>query len=105
MICALAEHLGRGSYFTYASPRDVFDELRRASAGGTADYSGITYEKIEANTGVFWPCPAEDDTGGAPGTPRACSPNVLPRPAAWPSSTPCAINRQRRSRTPLIRFT
>ncbi|MGH7185151.1 MAG: molybdopterin oxidoreductase family protein, partial [Pseudomonadota bacterium] len=70
MICALAEHLGRGRYFTYAGPRDVFDELRRASAGGAADYSGITYEKIEANAGVFWPCPAEDHTDGASGTPR-----------------------------------
>ncbi|MFG1752306.1 molybdopterin oxidoreductase family protein [Streptosporangium sandarakinum] len=49
-----------------AEPREVFDELRRASAGGIADYSGITYERIAAETGVFWPCP---DTGH-PGTPR-----------------------------------
>nr|BFE80113.1 hypothetical protein GCM10020093_027140 [Planobispora longispora] len=47
-------------------PREVFDELRRASAGGVADYAGITYERIAAETGVFWPCP---DTGH-PGTPR-----------------------------------
>jgi assimilatory nitrate reductase catalytic subunit len=44
----------------------VFDELRRASAGGIADYSGISYARIEAEQGVFWPCPAEDH----PGTPR-----------------------------------
>nr|WP_276206315.1 molybdopterin-dependent oxidoreductase [Thermoactinospora rubra] len=49
-----------------AEPREVFDELRRASAGGIADYSGITYERIEAETGVFWPCPSP----GHPGTPR-----------------------------------
>src|ERR1017187_7745483 len=47
-------------------PRVVFDELHRASAGGIADYAGITYERIEAEQGVFWPCPAEDH----PGTPR-----------------------------------
>ncbi|MFF5205475.1 molybdopterin oxidoreductase family protein [Streptosporangium sp. NPDC000396] len=47
-------------------PREVFDELRRASAGGIADYAGITYERIAAETGVFWPCPSEDH----PGTPR-----------------------------------
>ncbi|MFI6453606.1 molybdopterin oxidoreductase family protein [Streptosporangium amethystogenes] len=47
-------------------PREVFDELRRASSGGIADYAGITYERIAAETGVFWPCPAEDH----PGTPR-----------------------------------
>ena len=34
--------------------------------GGPADYAGITYERIDAETGVFWPCPAEDH----PGTPR-----------------------------------
>jgi assimilatory nitrate reductase catalytic subunit len=66
VICALAERLGRGDYFRFESAREIFDELRRASAGGVADYSGITYEKIEANAGVFWPCPAEDH----PGTPR-----------------------------------
>lgn len=49
-----------------ADPAAVFGELRRASAGGTADYSGITYPRIEAEGGVFWPCPSEDH----PGTPR-----------------------------------
>ena len=47
-------------------PRLVFEELRRASAGGIADYAGISYERIEREGGVFWPCPAEDH----PGTPR-----------------------------------
>ena len=37
-----------------------------ASKGGIADYSGITYEKIEKQKGVFWPCPSDDH----PGTPR-----------------------------------
>ena len=62
---ALADRLGRGSYFS-ADPAEVFDELRRASAGGIADYAGITYERIDAEDGVFWPCPSEDH----PGTPR-----------------------------------
>jgi assimilatory nitrate reductase catalytic subunit len=47
-------------------PEAVFDELRVASAGGIADYSGITYERIAAEDGVFWPCPSSDH----PGTPR-----------------------------------
>jgi assimilatory nitrate reductase catalytic subunit len=62
----LAHRLGKGRFFDYSSPRDIFDELRRASAGGPADYSGITYEKIDRQMGVFWPCPSEDH----PGTPR-----------------------------------
>jgi assimilatory nitrate reductase catalytic subunit len=49
-----------------SEPDVVFDELRAASAGGAADYAGITYERIVAEQGVFWPCPSETH----PGTPR-----------------------------------
>ena len=66
VICELADRLGRGEYFSYESAEEVFDELGRASAGGPADYSGITYEKIEENQGIFWPCPSSEH----PGTPR-----------------------------------
>ena len=62
----IAAALGRKRGFTFASPREIFEELRRASAGGTADYAGITYERIEREFGVFWPCPSADH----PGTPR-----------------------------------
>ena len=65
VMVELANRLGRGDYFV-DDPRSVFEELRRASAGGIADYAGITWERIEAEQGVFWPCPAEDH----PGTPR-----------------------------------
>ncbi|MFF9210366.1 MULTISPECIES: molybdopterin oxidoreductase family protein [unclassified Streptomyces] len=41
-------------------PEEVFEELRRASAGGLADYSGITYRRLAEENGVFWPCPAPD---------------------------------------------
>ena len=61
----LAERMGCPARFDTA-PRQAFDELRRASAGGTADYAGITYERIAAEQGVFWPCPSEDHAG----TPR-----------------------------------
>lgn len=55
-----------GGFRFPAEPRAVFDELRRASAGGPADYTGVTWERIEAHEGVFWPCPSVD----APDTPR-----------------------------------
>src|SRR5690606_25085513 len=48
---------------TFDSPRAIFDELRVASKGGVSDYSGITYEKIEKQFGVFWPCYSEDPQG------------------------------------------
>jgi assimilatory nitrate reductase catalytic subunit len=66
ILCALAERLGHGERFPSSAPEAVFDELRRATAGGRADYSGITYDKIRRAQGVFWPCPSEDH----PGTPR-----------------------------------
>ncbi|MDO9712637.1 molybdopterin oxidoreductase family protein [Paracraurococcus lichenis] len=65
ILAAIAARLGRGSLVP-ATPRAAFEELRRASAGGPADYAGITWERIKAEQGVFWPCPAPDH----PGTPR-----------------------------------
>jgi assimilatory nitrate reductase catalytic subunit len=68
---ALAERLGAGAHFPSSEPEDVFRELGAATAGARADYSGITYEKIRRQRGVFWPCPAANDAGGEhPGTPR-----------------------------------
>jgi assimilatory nitrate reductase catalytic subunit len=66
IIQDIARHLGRERGFTFTSPREIFDELRVASKDGIADYSGITYEKIEKQGGVFWPCTSEDHKG----TPR-----------------------------------
>ncbi len=70
IIQDIASALGRPRGFTFATPRDILDELRQASAGGVADYAGITYERLEREQGVFWPCPAEDH----PGTPRLFEP-------------------------------
>ena len=66
IICDLAHRLGRGQYFPFREPREIFEELRLASRGGIADYYGITYEKIDERKGVCWPCPSLDH----PGTPR-----------------------------------
>lgn len=66
IVLELAKRLGVGDKFNFQSSEEIFNELRVASKGGTADYYGITYKKIEDNMGVFWPCPSEDH----PGTPR-----------------------------------
>ncbi|MBM9509690.1 molybdopterin oxidoreductase family protein [Actinacidiphila acididurans] len=74
VISGLAARLGWENSFP-ADPEEVFTELRQASAGGPADYSGITYDRIAASDGVFWPCPAPETepgsdtaTGAGPGT-------------------------------------
>ena len=65
ILSALAKRFGAKSNFP-ADAASVFTELRIASAGGAADYAGITYQRIATEDGVFWPCPSEDH----PGTPR-----------------------------------
>ncbi|MFG2991207.1 molybdopterin oxidoreductase family protein [Streptomyces sp. NPDC048257] len=64
VLHGLAARMGIEKGFP-TSPEEVFEELRRASAGGPADYSGISYARIEAEQGVFWPCPE-----GSAGTQR-----------------------------------
>ncbi|MFD1175482.1 molybdopterin oxidoreductase family protein [Paenibacillus puldeungensis] len=76
LICALAERLGKGRYFSYASSEDIFDELCRASAGGKADYSGMSYSRIRESHGLFWPCPS----GEHPGTPQMFEGGSFARP-------------------------
>ncbi len=67
ILLEIARRLGKGKYFDhFRNTEDMFNELRVASKGGTADYYGITYDKIDKNMGVFWPCPELDH----PGTPR-----------------------------------
>ena len=66
ILVDLAHRLGRGQYFPYGSTEEIFTELRRASHGGTADYGGITWQRVVDEQGVFWPCPTE----GHPGTER-----------------------------------
>lgn len=67
ILLEIARRLGRGQFFDhFKSSEAIFDELRVASKGGTADYFGITYQRIVKELGVFWPCPEI----GHPGTPR-----------------------------------
>ncbi len=66
ILVEIARRLSTYDLFPYDCAEDVFRELRRVSKGGVCDYYGITYEKIEQNHGVFWPCPELDH----PGTPR-----------------------------------
>ncbi|PJI52241.1 hypothetical protein CTI14_45620, partial [Methylobacterium radiotolerans] len=76
-----------------------FNEMRVASRGGTADYSGITWDKIVANQGVFWPCPQTTERGRTtknpaeldtahPGTPRLYEGGASTSRTARPASTP-----------------
>jgi assimilatory nitrate reductase catalytic subunit len=65
VIAGLAARLGCATGFA-TDPVEVFGELRRASAGGRADYAGISHERLAAGEALYWPCPDADH----PGTPR-----------------------------------
>ena len=65
VLAGLAERLDSPVKFD-TDPRTVYAELRRASAGGPADYAGISWERLDAGERIFWPCPTEEH----PGTPR-----------------------------------
>jgi len=70
----LSPALGAGAFPAGAfpdQPEAVFEELRRASAGGPADYSGISYARLDAGEALHWPCPTTaDGQPPHPGTPR-----------------------------------
>ncbi|MGV9983751.1 molybdopterin oxidoreductase family protein [Streptomyces olivaceus] len=79
VLHGLAGRLGVGKGFP-TEPEEVFEELRRASAGGPADYSGIDYGRLAEENGVFWPCPAAGAGAGDgpvshPGTPHSGTPD------------------------------
>ncbi|MET0341728.1 MAG: molybdopterin oxidoreductase family protein [Polyangiales bacterium] len=63
ILCALAERLGHGERFRYPNTEAVFDELRRATEGARADYSGMTYARLDRAQGLFWPCPSVSHPG------------------------------------------
>jgi len=67
IICDLAKRMERqlgittSAGFDYADPEAIWEEMRAV----TPDFYGITYERLEREGGVHWPCPALDH----PGTP------------------------------------
>jgi assimilatory nitrate reductase catalytic subunit len=66
IICEIARRISTFEHFPFQNSADLFRELRVLSKGGVADYYGISWERIEREMGVFWPCPESDH----PGTPR-----------------------------------
>ncbi|MDQ0676344.1 assimilatory nitrate reductase catalytic subunit [Pseudarthrobacter siccitolerans] len=64
IMARLAEALDAPSTYS-EDPETVFEELRLASAGGLADYSGIDYAMLDRGEAAYWPYPQ-----GSSGTPR-----------------------------------
>jgi assimilatory nitrate reductase catalytic subunit len=67
VLHGLAVRLGQPGDRFPIDAEQVFTELGRASAGGIADYSGVTYARLKDGEALHWPVPSADH----PGTPRA----------------------------------
>ncbi len=66
VLNGLAKRLGQPENRFPVDAETVFEELRIASKGGIADYSGVSYERLRDGEALHWPVPAADH----PGTPR-----------------------------------
>jgi formate dehydrogenase alpha subunit len=56
-----AGHRAPPSSWTYPDPSAIWDEMRQL----TPDFAGISYDRLEREGGVHWPCPGPEH----PGTP------------------------------------
>ncbi|MFD1150550.1 molybdopterin oxidoreductase family protein [Saccharothrix hoggarensis] len=59
VLQGLATRLGQPAERFPTEPEVVFEELRRASKGGLADYSGVTYERLRQGEALHWPVVGE----------------------------------------------
>jgi formate dehydrogenase major subunit len=60
IICELARAMGKGKFFDFDSPEQIWGEIRSVWKAG----HGITYARLE-EAGLQWPCPTEDHPGTA----------------------------------------
>jgi formate dehydrogenase major subunit len=58
IVCELARAMGKGGFFDFHSPEEIWEEIRSVWKAG----HGITYARLE-NGGLQWPCPTEDHPG------------------------------------------
>ncbi len=82
IFMAVADRLGQRQrlFPGWVGPGDAFEEWRRVSAGRLCDYSGISYDRIDAVGGVQWPCPADDPAVPLAGTARLYADGRFPNP-------------------------
>ena len=76
---------GRGALLRPRARARCSTSCAAPARAGTADYAGISYERIEAERGVFWPCPVRGRTRAR----RACSGTASRPRTAGRASTSC----------------
>ncbi|MGH3949713.1 MAG: molybdopterin oxidoreductase family protein [Pseudonocardiaceae bacterium] len=66
VLQGIATRLGQPVQRFPAEPEEVFAELRQASKGGVADYSGVTYDRLREGEALYWPVPDGLASDGSP---------------------------------------
>lgn len=74
IISRIANALGYGRAFDYASTEAIFDEYREMTRGRDLDITGVTYDALRRQPGVQWPCPQ----GASAGTVRLYTDHQFP---------------------------
>lgn len=59
IICEVARRLGSNE-FEYASPEQIWEEIRKADP---RRFGGMSYARIKKEQGIHWPCPDEKSSG------------------------------------------
>ena len=99
MLCALAARFGAGHRFVPTAARRCSTSSGAPAPAALADYSGMTYERIERGRRRLLAVP-----GGRPSRARrGCLPIAFRRRAAAPGFTPSATSRRRKSATTTTR--
>ena len=76
IICRVAQAMGFEKGFQFASPEEVFEELKKITKGRICDMGGVTYERLRKQVGPQLPCPTENHSG----TERLFTDRQFPRP-------------------------
>lgn len=76
IICLIAGAMGFKKEFSYTSPEDIFEELKKITRERICDMNGVSYQRLRNKVGPQLPCPEEDH----PGTPRLFTDLRFPRP-------------------------
>jgi len=63
ILIDLAGRLGHSDLFPNRTQADIWDEWRKISAHSDYNFEGITYERLQNQPGILWPCPDEDHPG------------------------------------------
>ena len=65
IIALFAQEMGFGDVFAYPSSEEIFSEFAALTKETLCDYSGASYERLQREGPLQWPCPTDRGAGAA----------------------------------------